>query len=120
MKRLWKLLFPGAAMASALALTAGIVVADGDAQPAAKDPGNRLADPVKLIASDEAINVDVGHAHPLMADLDGDGVRDLLVGQFGGGKLRLYRNAGTNAEPSFTAFDYVAGPNEAALNIPSG
>jgi len=50
---------------------------------------------------------EVGHAAPFFADLDGDGKRDLLVGQFGGGKLRIYKNQGTDREPRFAKYDYM-------------
>ena len=36
-----------------------------------------------------------------MADFDGDGLKDLLVGQFGHGKLRIYRNSGTTTKTQF-------------------
>ena len=68
-------------------------------------PGE-LADPVVLEADGQSIDVEVGHAHPFVADFDGDGVRDLLVGQFGNGKLRIYRNGGTDAEPRFEEFTW--------------
>jgi hypothetical protein len=68
--------------------------------------GDELAPPVKLVAAGQPINVEVGHAGPFYADIDGRGVKDLLVGQFGGGKLRIYRNAGTNTQPKFDKFTW--------------
>jgi len=45
-----------------------------------------------------------------LADLDGDGRPDLLVGQYDGGKLRVYRNTGTAGAPKFDTHTYfVAG-----------
>ena len=35
-----------------------------------------------------------GYAAPCWADIDGDGKKDLLVGQFGGGMIRVYKNLG--------------------------
>ena len=58
-----------------------------------------LANPVALKAGGETIDVATGHAAPWVADIDGDGVRDLLVGQFSGGKLLFFRNSGTNEKP---------------------
>jgi hypothetical protein len=66
-----------------------------------------LAPPVMIQAAGKPIDVEVGHAAPCVADLKGDGTLHLLVGQFGGGKLRAYRNIGSNAEPRFDKFEYV-------------
>src|SRR5262245_17645380 len=65
-----------------------------------------LAAPVPLRSDGKLINVDIGHAAPFVADLYGDGVMCLLVGQFGDGKLRVYRNAGTAKEPRFDKFTW--------------
>ena len=38
-----------------------------------------------------------GYASPCYADIDGDGMRDLLVGQFADGKIRVFKGLeGTN------------------------
>ena len=55
-----------------------------------------LGPPFRVEANGKPIDVDIGHAAPLAADFDGDGRFDLLVGQFGEGKPRLYRNLGDN------------------------
>jgi hypothetical protein len=60
-----------------------------------------FARPVRLEAGGKAIDTDIGHAAPYVYDWDGDGKRDLLVGQFGGGKLRIHLNTGTNDAPVF-------------------
>ena len=62
-----------------------------------------LTPPVRLEANGKAIDTEVGHAAPFVCDFDGDGVQDLLVGQFGDGLLWTYRNEGTNAEPRLAA-----------------
>src|SRR5215472_11968744 len=72
------------------------------ANPVATD----LAPPVLLQAGGQPINVDMGHAAPFVADLKGDGHLTLFVGQFGGGKLRLYPNVGTRNHPKFDKFDW--------------
>ena len=65
-----------------------------------------LAPPVRIEAAGRPIDTDIGHAAPFVADFDGDGVNDLLVGQFSDGKLRVYRNEGTNARPKFEKFTW--------------
>ena len=51
--------------------------------------------PVRLKADGVPVRVESpGYAAPCWADLDGDGKKDLLVGQFHGGKIRVYRNLG--------------------------
>jgi hypothetical protein len=62
-----------------------------------------LAPPVRLEAAGVPIDTDIGHAAPCVADFDGDGVQDLLVGQFGNGILWMFHNEGTNAEPKLAA-----------------
>jgi hypothetical protein len=71
--------------------------------PNLQDPGNELLSAVRLTAAGKPIDTDVGHAAPLVCDFDGDGVKDLLVGQFGEGLLWIYRNEGSNAAPRLAA-----------------
>lgn len=93
-----------ATAAAAVVLPASAFAAAANAQ-AGKSP---LAPPVQVQAEGGGIDItEVGHAAPFHADIDGDGKRDLLVGQFGGGKLRIYKNEGTDAEPRFGRYDYM-------------
>jgi hypothetical protein len=51
--------------------------------------------PVRLKAGGVAVRVESpGYAAPCWADLDGDGKKDLLVGQFNQGKIRVFKNLG--------------------------
>ena len=51
--------------------------------------------PVRLKAGDAAVRVESpGYAAPCLADLDADGTRELLVGQFAKGKIRLFKHLG--------------------------
>jgi|SRR6516164_7935308 hypothetical protein len=51
--------------------------------------------PVMLKADGKPVRVESpGYAAPCWADLDGKGTKDLLVGQFKGGKISVYKNRG--------------------------
>lgn len=69
-------------------------------------PAGELAEPFLVKAGGKPISVDVGHAAPILVDFDGDGRNDLLVGQFGEGRLRIYKNVGTNQKPTFDKFTW--------------
>ena len=106
---------------------------------AGAEPEIGFAPPVRLEANGVPIDVTIGHAAPYIIDFDGDGVRDLLVGEFGDvdfpierlpkrlqeaakkssysqGKLRIYRNYGSDEEPLFKDFEYLrAGREDASM-----
>ena len=63
--------------------------------------GGELAAPLRLEAEGVPIDTEIGHAAPYLYDWNGDGLRDLLVGQFLEGKLRIYKNLGSELEPRF-------------------
>jgi len=57
--------------------------------------GAEFESPIMLKAGGAAIKVESpGYAAPCWADMNGDGKNDLLVGQFRGGKIRVYENLG--------------------------
>lgn len=94
-------------LAAAAALSAGTALADG------------LGTPTRIQAGDEPISVGTGHAAPFVHDFDKDGKKDLLVGQLGQGRLRIYRNVGTDTEPAFKDFEiFKVGESEAT--VPTG
>jgi hypothetical protein len=85
----------------------------------APQASDELAAPVKVLAAGKPINVDIGHAAPFFADIEGRGVKDLLVGQFGDGKLRIYRNVGSDREPKFETFSWFL-DGKPQGTVPSG
>jgi hypothetical protein len=80
---------------------------------------DHLDKPTRLLAARRHIDVDIGHAAPFVTDWDGDGRKDLLVGQYGEGLLRLYRNVGERAAPEFGKHEYVVAGGEQA-RVPVG
>ena len=63
---------------------------------------SELQFPVAIEAGGRPLDVEhVGHAAPFFGDFDGDGRRDLLVGEFYQGRLCIYLNEGTDVEPKF-------------------
>lgn len=66
---------------------------------------------VKLMCGDKPIDdARLGHFAPTVADVNGDGKKDLIIGMFAGtpGNVQLYLNAGTDAEPKFNEFTTLA------------
>ncbi|MCA9051608.1 MAG: hypothetical protein KDA89_22875 [Planctomycetaceae bacterium] len=65
-----------------------------------------LAEPFRLQAGGEPIDIgllsNIAHAGPTVADVDGDGDRDLLVGDFPG-FFWYFQNDGTDEEPRYLA-----------------
>src|SRR6516164_7094510 len=77
---------------------------DADQEVAPDQPVRVAADlfhpPVRLAAADGVIDHGAawGHCSPWVVDVDGDGVKDLVVGDFSG-HFRFYRNEGTDRRP---------------------
>lgn len=64
-----------------------------------------LEGPIPILSGGRPIDTEhVGHAAPCVVDFDGDGCKDLLVGEMYQGRLRIYRNVGKNNEPQFEGF----------------
>ena len=81
---------------SYLALLALLAPAAQAVQRESED-GNRpeFSAPVRLKGGEDYIATETpGYACPCWHDVDGDGAKDLIVGQFAGGKMKIYRNRG--------------------------
>ncbi|MGH7128117.1 MAG: FG-GAP repeat domain-containing protein [Planctomycetaceae bacterium] len=82
--------------------------------------GGELQQPVQLEAAGRPIDVErSGHAAPFFGDMDGDGRRDLLVGEYREGRLRIYRNTGSDTQPSFAEYEWFHAGGELG-RVPSG
>jgi hypothetical protein len=98
-------------------ITLGILIT---AAPAPAAEPAELLPPVKVQAAGQPIDVQrSGHAAPFVGDFDGDGVPDLLVGQFHEGRLRIYRNVGTTARPRFESYTWFEAGGQVA-SVPVG
>ncbi len=88
-------------LAPGLVLACAVSIAGQEAAP----PTASLAAPVRLVADGKPIDIgelsSIAHAGPWLGDVDGDGDRDLLVGDFPG-YFWLFDNTGTVKEPVFT------------------
>ena len=78
-----------------------------------------LAEGVKIEADGRAIDAGVGHLVPCVADWNGDGLNDLIVGQFSKGKIRLYVNAGSAEEPVLKDAGFMQAGG-AEISLPAG
>ena len=65
--------------------------------------------PVRLKGGNEYVKVDQpGYACPTLADLNGDGKEELIVGQFSKGKMRMFENISTESDsPLFAEESWI-------------
>jgi hypothetical protein len=69
--------------------------------------------PVRLMAGGVPIRVEApGYAAPCLADVDGDGKLDLLLGQYSDGKIRVFKGLGGE---KFAAGTWLQAEGKAAV-----
>ena len=84
-----------------------------DSPPVQENRSEKLEEKISFAAGDrltaggEVIDVEVGHLVPCAVDWNNDGKKDLVVGQFSAGSIRLYLNDGTDSEPAFNEFSLL-------------
>lgn len=93
-----------------------LVLAAAVAGPSLAAADFAFSQPRQLNGGDKPIEVESpGYAAPSVADLNGDGVPDLLVGQFRDGKLGFYKGSkGEDGKLSFGAHEWLQAGGEIA------
>jgi hypothetical protein len=86
----------------------------------AEEKKGELEAPIHLLVAGRPIDVErEGHSAPFVGDFDGDGLPDLLVGQYHEGRLRIYRNKGTKGKPKFDSCTWFEAAGKIA-SVPEG
>ncbi len=75
------------------------------AQPYNFGPKNVIMD------NGESLTLKRGYASPQFFDWDGDDKKDLIVGQFSEGKIRYYKNIGSQENPVFSGHEFLTADN---------
>ena len=107
----------GVTMGVAMGVFAQEATTPSTASPPQRAPS--LQEGVKILAGGVPVSVRIGHLVPCAMDWNTDGKKDLVVGQFMGGSIRVYLNEGTDVAPEFGDFTYLdAGAKE--IHLPAG
>ena len=75
--------------------------------------------PFNVMANGAQIQLSIGHANPLITDWNGDGLKDLILGQYSSGKLRYYENNDSNDSPMFSNYTFMQADG-ADISLTSG
>ena len=79
----------------------------------------KLQPGVRLRADGKNIDVKIGHLVPAVMDWNGDGKKDLIVGQFSGGRISVYLNNATDSAPGFKDFSLLRADTK-EIRLPAG
>ena len=74
---------------------------------------------VRLQADGKNIDVRIGHLVPAVMDWNGDGKKDLIVGQFSGGRISVFLNRGSDKAPAFKDFSLLRADTR-EIRLPAG
>ena len=74
---------------------------------------------VRLQADGKNIDVKIGHLVPAVMDWNSDGKKDLIVGQFSGGRISVYLNKGADNAPIFKDFSLLRADTK-EIRLPAG
>jgi hypothetical protein len=69
--------------------------------PALTQGATDFQPPFRVESKGKPIDMELGSCAPFIMDFDGDGKFDLLLGQRGECKLRIFKNTGSSAQPIF-------------------
>jgi hypothetical protein len=100
-------------------LAPAILLVATSLQPAFAGDPSIFEKPVRLEADEKIIDTGdhLGHSGPTVADVDGDGIPDLVVGDFSG-QFRVYRNLARTGPPRLGPMSYLmAGGGRAKVPI---
>ncbi len=78
----------------------------------------RFVGPTRIYDGSNPLVVSL-YGAPCVYDWNGDGRKDMIIGQFTGGYIRFYPNVGTDAAPLFNGFSYQRASG-AQITLPSG
>ncbi len=81
----------------------------------AADPNGVQIPPKQVMADGKPVDTErSAHAAPYFADFYGNGLPDMIVGEFYGGRMWVYKNIGTPGQPKFGKREPIVASGEQA------